>query len=68
MVAQPLPAFDGTVFTASHVFSRTTGQTAVFGTAFGMGQAIFIIIFHGTMVHRFKVQRSGFKVSSQYHA
>jgi hypothetical protein len=50
IMAQLLPAIDGTVFATPHIFRGATCQTAVFGIAFRKGQAFFIIGFHWSIM------------------
>jgi len=46
MMSELLPAFDGAIFAAAHIFGCPTGQAPVLGNTAGGGRAIFILRFH----------------------
>ena len=46
MMPELLPAFNGTVFPAAHVFGRAAGQAAVLGSTASGGAAMFVFCLH----------------------
>jgi hypothetical protein len=52
-----LPAFDGAIFAAAHIFGCPTGQAPVLGNTVRRGSTIFMCLFHNQIAsrHCFKI-------------